>query len=151
MCRDIKSVRAGRELSDSEAKQLSPLALAYIGDAVFESYVREIIVLTDASRHTYEMHRRATKVVNASSQAAILNTLTGMLSEDEKYIAQRGKNAKPHSVPRNADILDYKAATGFEALIGYLYITGRSERMCEILEASCKIGGLWFEAGNGVE
>ncbi len=138
----LSMLRAADALSDFEAKQLSPLSLAYIGDSVFEAYVREIIVLTEPSRHTYEMHKRAIAVVNARTQAGILRELLEELSEEEAYIARRGRNAKPHSVPKNADIMDYKLATAFEALLGYLYITGNKSRLEEILERSCVIAGI---------
>ena len=144
------ATRAVNVISEFEAKQLSPLALAYIGDAVFETYVREIIVLTEPSGHTYEMHKRAISVVKATSQAEILKKLNEMLVEDEQYIVRRGKNAKPHSMPKNADILEYKLATAFEALIGYLYITGKNDRLAAVLKKSCEVAGLLFTEEQGV-
>lgn len=129
-------------MSDFDAKQLHPLALAYMGDAVFETYIREKIIETDRSGKVYDMHRRAIGVVNAASQAAVLEKLMPTLTENEQYIVRRGRNAKPRSVPKNADIIDYKKATAFEALIGYLYFTGDEKRLKEILEFSCGIAGL---------
>ena len=137
-----KGLRAKAPISVGEAKMLNALALAYIGDAVFESYVREIIVLSDDTRKVHVMHRRAIAAVNARSQAQILEKIAGVLSEEEAYRVKRGKNAKPHSVPKNADIMDYKSATAFESLLGFLYMIGDENRLAEILKLSCEAAGL---------
>lgn len=141
---DVKNfgLRAFAPVSVAEAKMLNPLALAYIGDAVFENYVREIIVLTDDTRKVHLMHRKAIAVVNAHSQASLLEKIKGELDEKELYIVQRGKNSKPHTVPKNADVLEYKAATAFEALLGYLYVIGEEERLAELLKKICIEAGL---------
>ena len=124
--------------TETEARQLPPLALAYIGDSVFELYVREKILLEDQTNKVHTLHQKAIRIVNAKSQAAFLEALMPQLTETECYIVQRGKNAKPHSVPKNADILDYKNATAFEALVGFLYLTGNRERLFELLACTAE-------------
>lgn len=128
----------GETYTEAEARQLPPLALAYVGDSVFELFVREKILSADQSNKVHTLHQKAIRIVNAKSQAALLEAVLPQLTEAECYIVQRGKNAKPHSVPKNADILDYKNATAFEALIGFLYLTGNRERLFELLACTAE-------------
>lgn len=136
----------GTNYTEAEARQLPPLALAYIGDSVFELFVRETVLAADRTNKVHTLHREAVRMVNARSQAAFLAALGPRLTEAERYIVQRGKNAKPHSVPKNADILDYKQATALEALVGFLYLTGKQERLREILRLAADFFG---EEGSG--
>ena len=113
---------------------LNPLVLAYIGDAVYEVYVRTFII-NDGAIKTNELHKMAsTKFVSAKSQAGILDKLLDSLSEEELNIVRRGRNAHSNTIPKNADIADYKKATAFEALIGYLFLNGENERLEEIIK-----------------
>ena len=113
---------------------LNPLVLAYIGDAVYEVYVRTFII-NDGAIKTNELHKMAsTKFVSAKSQAGILDKLLDSLSEEELNIVRRGRNAHSNTIPKNADIADYKKATAFEALIGYLFLNGENERWEEIVK-----------------
>lgn len=122
-------------LSPKDAKQLNGLTLAYIGDTVYESFIRELSVLGHPNVNVYELHKISVKKVNCNAQSAILKKLieNQTLSEDDLYIVNRGKNCKSHSVPKNADRKTYMEATGFEALIGYLYMTG-DEKLKVIFE-----------------
>ncbi len=106
------------------------LTLAYVGDTVYENFIRECVVFKNPNRNVFELHKETVKYVNCRAQSAVLNKLieNNLLTEDEIYIVKRGKNCKSHSVPKNADRETYMVATGFEALIGYLYVTG-SERL----------------------
>jgi len=116
---------------------LPPLSLAYLGDAVYEAFVRER-VLERGMVKVNDLHRASMKYVRATAQAAIVAALQPMLSEQEQDVVRRGRNAKGHAAPKSADAADYAASTGFEALVGYLYLAGRSERLGEVLEAAAQ-------------
>ena len=103
-------------------KQLSPLTLAFLGDAVFELLVRERFV-TDGNAPVAKLHKKTV----AQSRAIFL--LEGLLSEEETDIYKRGRNANGHHVPKNADPVEYRRATGLEALFGYLYLKGEQARI----------------------
>ena len=119
-----------RELTGEDIMMLSPLHLAYVGDAVYELLVRTYLLNKGMS--VGELHRATTKYVKAKSQANIIHTLDKGLSEEEKNIVRRGRNSKTNTMPKNAKMIDYKYATGFEALIGYLYLNGREERLSSL-------------------
>ncbi len=113
--------------------QLSPIVLAYIGDAVFEVYVRQRLI-AGAARKPHDLHRAATRCVSASSQARLLQQWTPLLTEEEEDVVRRGRNAKSGQPPRNADPGDYRHATALECLVGYLYYRGRRERLEQLME-----------------
>ena len=122
-----------RKKEKEEVNMMSPLTWAYIGDCVFELYVRqELVNKTNLKPHN--LHIEAIKYVKASKQAEILNTIMDKLTDEEKDIVRRGRNAQNHHLPKNASIQDYMYATAFEALIGYLYLTKKDERLKEILQ-----------------
>ena len=116
-----------------ELKLISPLTWAYIGDAVYELYVREYLI-KNTNLKPHRLHIETIKYVKASAQANILKKVEEYLTEEEKDIVKRGRNTKTHSAPKNADLTDYMYATAFEALIGYLYVTGQNKRLEEILK-----------------
>lgn len=124
-------IERNKNLTKKEASMLSPLQLAYIGDAVYELFIRRYLLQKKLPVH--ELHKEAVKYVKAGAQANIIHFLEKELREEEKNIVKRGRNAKTHSSPKNANITDYKYATGFEALIGFLYLTGQEERMFQLL------------------
>lgn len=109
-------------------RQYSPLALAYLGDGVYELYVRSY-VLAQGNCQSHKLHEKAQKFVNCAAQERFLEKLSGELTEDELEVVRRGRNAKTHSKPRSADYGTYHAATGFEALWGYLQLAGETERL----------------------
>ena len=113
--------------------QMSPLVWAYMGDAVYEKYIREYVIKQGLCKNGL-LHKKSIKYVSAKSQAEILKGLENELTEEELDIVRRGRNSNPHSHAKNADIIDYKYATGFEALIGYLYLIEENERLNEILK-----------------
>jgi len=117
-----------------DADSLSSLALAFVGDAVFNLFVRTMLV--GSGKKVKELHIDATKYVKASAQAQILRKLEDKLTDKEKHIVRTARNAKVNTVPKNADIMDYHYSTGFEALLGYLYLTGQKNRLEEILMTS---------------
>lgn len=109
-------------------RQYSPLALAYLGDGVYELYVRSY-VLAQGNCQSHKLHEKAQKFVNCAAQEQFLEKLSEELTEDELEVVRRGRNAKTHSKPRSADYGTYHAATGFEALWGYLQLAGETERL----------------------
>lgn len=128
-----------REFTKEEAKQLNPLQLALIGDAVYEIYIRNYILSKNIDLSAHKIHVNAIKFVKAKSQALIMHEIESELMEEEEYIYKRGRNAKSATVPKNADVRDYRMATGFEALVGYLYLIGEKERLEFIFEKSIDI------------
>lgn len=115
-----------------EINTLSPLTLAFIGDSVYEMFIRTKI-LSLGNRPANELHKIAVKFVKASQQARAAHEIFEHLAEEEKDIYKRGRNTNIHTVPKNADMADYRHATALEALIGYLYIKGEQARLEEIL------------------
>lgn len=113
--------------------QMSPLVWAYMGDAVYEKYIREYVIRQGLCKNGL-LHKKSIKYVSANGQVKILKRIEEKLTEEELDIVRRGRNSNPHSHAKNADIVDYKYATGFEALIGYLYLTEQNERLEEILK-----------------
>ena len=128
-----------REFSESEARMLNPLQLALIGDGVYEVFIRNYILSENAGLSAHKIHVKAIQYVKAKAQSDIINALEGELKEDELYIYKRGRNAKSATVPKNADVRDYRMATGFEALVGYLHLIGDYERLNYILSKAVTI------------
>lgn len=122
----------GISLKQFSVNELSPLVWAYVGDAVYELFVRTSFVVTRRSK-LHELHKTTTRLVKAESQAKILRKLTPFLKEKEKEIVKRGRNARPKTTPQNVDAIIYRYSTGFEALLGYLYLTQREDRLVEIM------------------
>ena len=119
--------------TEVEAYQYSPLTLAYLGDAVYEIYVRQKIVF-DANMPKNSLHNAAVQKVKASFQATLAEKIEPTLSEREMDIYKRGRNASTSKVPKGANSAQYHKATGLEALLGYLYISGNEDRISEIME-----------------
>lgn len=112
--------------------ELSPLVLAYVGDAVYELYVR-LYVINQGAIKVDRLHRQSTALVNAGAQANHLHQLECILTDEEKNIVRRGRNVKGLHVPKNAVVIDYRLSTGFEALIGYLFLAKKEARLEEIM------------------
>lgn len=119
-------------LSPEEAQMLSPLQLAYVGDSVHALLVRSGLVQKNLL--VKDMHRAANEAVSAVSQAKELQRILPLLSEAEAAIVRRGRNAHPHhSAPKSASVGEYAGATGLEALLGYLYLTGQTDRLLSLI------------------
>ena len=118
--------------------EVSPLYLAYIGDAVYELYIRTMIA-KDANIPVSKLHKTATSFVKAKAQSDPVHALMDFLTEEEIKIFKRGRNAKSATSAKNADIVDYRHATGFEALLGYLYLKKDFSRLYEILKKSFEL------------
>lgn len=120
-----------------DVDMMSPLIWAYVGDSVYELYIRTHLVNTTKLK-PHKLHIESIKYVKAKAQAEILERLTEILTDQEKEIVRRGRNAENHHLPKNATVQDYMYSTAFEALIGYLYLTKQDERLKEILELCIK-------------
>lgn len=125
-----------REFSKNEARMLNPLQLALIGDGIFEVFIRNHILTQNMALSANKIHIKAIGYVKAKSQACIMHEIEKNLNEEEEAVYKRGRNAKSSTVPKNADVRDYRMATGFEALIGYLYLIGDKERLEFIFKKS---------------
>jgi ribonuclease-3 family protein len=127
-----------REELTRDPKSTNPLVLAFLGDATYAHCVRYHLIARGLVKPN-QLHKEANRYVSAKAQANILLTLLPTLSEEEQAVVRRGRNAKSGSVAKNADIIDYRHATAFEALIGYLYLNGHKDRLAEIVEQAFAI------------
>ena len=116
----------------SEINLMSPLVWAYVGDSVFELYVRTKLI-NNSNAKPHKLHIESIKYVKAKSQADILKRITDKLTDEERDVVRRGRNTENHHVAKNSNVADYSQSTAFEALIGYLYLTKQDERLEEIL------------------
>lgn len=121
-------------LKEQDAKQYSPLTLAYIGDAIYEIIVRTVLV-ERGNAPVNVLHKHASKLVKAEAQKDAYHRIKEQLTEDEMSVFRRGRNAKSYTSAKNATIGDYRVATGFEALFGYWYLTGQTTRMLLMAKA----------------
>ena len=126
-------------LRDIDVKQIKALALAYMGDAVYEQAIREHLLRSGRVKPNV-LHREATHYVSAKSQAATLKMMqaSGFLTEEEEAVMRRGRNAKSGSVPKNTDVVTYNYSSGFEAVIGYSHLLGRTERVQELISEAIR-------------
>ena len=115
-----------------DVKMLSPLVWAYVGDSVYELFIRTNLVNTSNAK-PHKLHLESIKYVKAKAQADILEKIENKLTEEEKEIVRRGRNTENHHVAKNSNVADYSKSTAFEALIGYLYLMKQDERLEEIL------------------
>lgn len=115
-------------------RQLNGLALAYVGDAIYEIYIREYLVQQGYTRPN-QLHRQATHFVSAKAQAALIQEMLAeeILNEEEQDFYRRGRNSKSHTSAKNADITTYRQSTGFESLMGFLHLTKQQERLEELI------------------
>ena len=125
-----------KDYSEAEVREFNPLAIAYIGDAAFENLVRSEIL--DVRKNPNKLHRESIRYVRAKGQRELFEKIEDKLTEDEYKIFKRGRNAKSHTVPKNADPIDYRIATGVEALFGYLYLLKRYERIRDLFKEMTK-------------
>lgn len=128
------------ELRDEDVKQIKALALAYMGDSVLEIAIRERLLRTGKVKPNI-LHREATKYVSAKAQAKVVRRLIddGFYTEEELGILRRGRNAKSGSVPKNTDVQTYNYSSAYEAVLGYLYLLGRHDRVASIIDLTIKL------------
>lgn len=125
-------IKENMRLQEIDLADYSPLTLAYIGDAVYELIIRTIVV-DEANRSVNKLHKESAGLVKADTQAHMIRELLEELNETEMAVYKRGRNAKSYTKAKNATYSDYRNATGFEALMGYLYLSEQSDRMMELI------------------
>ena len=119
-------------IADVDIRTYSPLTLAYIGDGIFDVVIRSIVV-GRGNTPVNQLHHKTSHIVKAHSQARMAEVLLDEMTDTEKDIYRRGRNAKSHTMAKNATVMDYRSATGFEALMGYLYLTDEMDRILELI------------------
>ena len=120
----LDKIKKTFDCDNVDVRMYSPLTLAFMGDCVFEIVIRSIVV-ERGNRQAGSLHKIKSSVVNAKVQARMIEALMEELTEEERAVYKRGRNAKPHTVAKNASVNDYRKATGLEALFGYLYLSGQ--------------------------
>lgn len=120
-------------IKQDEINKLPPLVLAYIGDTVYEVFIRTLLV-SEGSAPVHKLHKRSIDFVKAKAQSDIVHGIMDSLSAEEQDVVRRGRNAKSGTIPKNADVTEYKYATGFESLIGYLYLKRDYARLLQVLK-----------------
>jgi ribonuclease-3 family protein len=118
-----------------KVQELSPALWAYLGDALYELYVRENLIREFSTSNTGQLHQEAIKYVRAEAQARIVRFLAAQLTDEEQEVLRRGRNQKSGQIPHHTDAVTYRYSTAWESLLGYLYLTGRPERMEELMAA----------------
>jgi ribonuclease-3 family protein len=137
----LDAIRRDFSCKDVDIRTFSPLTLAYIGDAIYDLVIRTIVV-ERGNRSANQLHKTAVKYVNARVQAQMIDALEEELTEEEMTVYHRGRNAKSYTSAKNASIIEYRKATGLEALCGYLYLTGEQERMLTLIRMAIEKLGL---------
>ena len=130
-------IKEKMQLEEINITDYSPLTLAYIGDGIYEIVIRTIIV-DEANRQVNKIHKAASGLVKAGTQAKMIHLIMDDLTEEEVQIFKRGRNAKAVTRAKNASMSEYRRATGFEALMGWLYLSGQSDRMMDLIMLALK-------------
>ena len=128
------------DCKEQDIRSFSPLTLAYIGDAVYDLVIRTIVV-ERGNKAANVLHKTTVKYVNAAAQAAIIQAVLDVMTEEELAVYMRGRNAKSNTMAKNASVEDYRKATGMEALIGYLYLSNRFHRVLELVKLGMEKAG----------
>lgn len=131
----IKTVFACKE---QDVRAYSPLTLAYMGDAIYELVIRSVVV-ERANRSANDLHKKTVRYVKAETQSAMIQALLPELTLDEEAVYKRGRNAKSYTAAKNASLGDYRKATGFEALMGYLYLTNQTDRLLYLVKKGIEL------------
>ncbi|MBO5111726.1 MAG: ribonuclease III [Lachnospiraceae bacterium] len=130
-------IKQSFELKEVDIRAYSPLTLAYIGDCVYDLVIRTVVV-ERGNEPANKLHKKTVTYVKAQTQAAMIEALLPYLTEEEEAVYKRGRNAKSYTSAKNASIGDYRKATGMEALVGYLYLTGQEARIMELIKTGLK-------------
>lgn len=137
MEKSISYLREQFQLENRDIKTYSPLTLAYIGDGIYELIIRTILV-SQGNCPPQKLHKKASALVKAEKQSQMIDVLEPLLTEEEYAVYKRGRNAKSYTMAKNAAMSDYRRATGFEALMGYLYLTDQNKRMIDLVKLGLK-------------
>ena len=136
----LEKIKRDFEVKEVDINTYSPLTLAFIGDSIYDLVIRTVVV-EQGNRQTQSLHKKKSAIVKAQTQAQFIEVLVDELDETEADIYRRGRNAKSYTSAKNASIGDYRKATGFEALMGYLYLTGREDRMLSLIKKAFELTG----------
>ena len=129
------------DITSKDIRTYSPLTLAYIGDAVYDLVIRSILV-NRGNTAVNNLHKKASAIVKAPSQAAVAASIMEELTDEEKDIYRRGRNSKPHTKAKNASTMEYLEATGLEAVVGFLYLKGDTDRALDLIKLGLERNGL---------
>ncbi len=132
----IKCMQQELSFKGVQPRQLSPLVLAYIGDSIYDLVIKTYLIDSKGNMPVNKLNRMSSGLVKAQTQSEMIGKIEHMLDEEEEGVYKRGRNAKSYTSAKNASITDYRRATGFEALMGYLYLSGRYSRMMELIKAA---------------
>lgn len=136
----LENIKKGFQCEEQDIRSYSPLTLAYIGDCIYEIIIRTVVV-ERGNKSPQSLHKTVTKYVKAETQCELFQVLQDELTEEEMAVMRRGRNAKSFTTAKNASVGDYRKASGLEALFGYLYLTGQTERAVTLLKNGlAKIG-----------
>ena len=133
----LDAIKREFNCKETDLRTYSPLTLAYIGDAIYDLVIRTIVV-ERGNKSANNLHKKSVTYVNARVQAKMIDALENDLTEEETAIYHRGRNAKSYTVAKNASIIEYRKATGLEALFGYLYLNGQQERLLYLIHEAIK-------------
>lgn len=134
----IKYLKEQFGLGEPDIRSYSPLTLAYIGDGIYELYIRTILI-KQGNCQASKLHKKASRLVKAPSQAAMVEALEPLLTPEEEAVYKRGRNAKSYTTAKNATTGEYRKATGFEAVMGYLYLTEQYCRMIDLIKIGLEV------------
>lgn len=137
----LEQIKQVFDCKEQDVRAYSPLALAYIGDAIYDLVIRSVVV-ERGNCSANNLHKKTTKYVSAVAQSKMIQALLEELNEDEEAVYMRGRNAKSYTTAKNASVGDYRKATGFEALMGYLYLTNQTERMLYLVRKGIELADM---------
>lgn len=137
----LQAIKNTFECKEQDIRAYSPLTLAYIGDAIYDLVIRSVVV-ERANRSNNDLHKKTIKYVKAEAQSRMIEALKEELTGEEETVFKRGRNAKFHTAAKNASIGDYKKATGYEALLGYLYLTDQTDRLLFLVKRGIELVGM---------
>lgn len=137
----LEAIKEEFDCNDVDIRTYSPLTLAYIGDAIYDLVIRTVVV-ERGNTSPNKLHHKTVDYVNARIQAKMIESLMEELSEEEKTVYRRGRNAKSFTTAKNATVIEYRKATGMEALCGYLYLTGKQERLLVLIRLAIEKVGM---------
>jgi len=132
---DLDKIKQAFDLEEQDYRAFSALTLAYIGDCIYDLVIRSVVIFY-SKKAVNDLHKKTTRFVKAETQAVMMQGLIDneVLTEEEKAVYKRGRNTKSHTMAKNASIIAYRKATGFEAVLGYLYLTDQMERLLELVK-----------------
>lgn len=137
----LEQIKTVFECKEQDVRAYSPLTLAYIGDSIYDLVIRSVVV-ERANRSANDLHKKTVRYVKAEAQSMMIQALAMELTPDEETVYKRGRNAKSYTAAKNASLGDYRKATGFEALMGFLYLTGQMDRLLYLVKKGIELSGM---------